>query len=135
MKRDRYDRDRPRRNKLYRNSEDGVIAGVCAGVADYFGFDLTITRVLVVISALFFTVFTVFLYLVLAILLPKRPPELSRSEPDDDELDKRMRAEPHASLHTIRHRFREIDRRLQNIERYVTSKRFKLDREFEGLNR
>lgn len=125
----------PRRNRLYRNSRDGMIAGVCAGVADYFGFDLTITRVLVVLAAIFFFPFTVVAYVVLALLLPKKPPELGYGSEAEAELDRRMRAEPHASLHSIRHRFREIDRRLQNIERYVTSKRFNLDREFEGLNR
>jgi phage shock protein C len=112
-----------------------MIVGVCAGVADYFGFDLTITRVLVVLAAIFFFPFTVVAYVVLALLLPKKPPELGYGSEAEAELDRRMRAEPHASLHSIRHRFREIDRRLQNIERYVTSKRFNLDREFEGLNR
>ena len=35
--------DGPRRNKLYR-SRDRKLAGVCAGVAEYFGFDTTITE-------------------------------------------------------------------------------------------
>jgi phage shock protein C len=134
----RYDNERggrPPRNRLYRDPRDGMIAGVCAGIADYFGFDPSITRVLVVLAALFFFPFTVVAYIVLAILLPKKPPELGYNSDEEAELDRRMRAEPHNSLHSIRHRFRDLDRRLQNIERYVTSKRFKLDREFDGLDR
>ena len=73
--------------------------------------------------------------IILAILLPKQPPELGQRTEEEAQLDRRMRAEPHNSLHSIRHRFRDLDRRLQNIERYVTSKRFKLDREFDGLDR
>ncbi|MGW8367520.1 MAG: envelope stress response membrane protein PspC [Gammaproteobacteria bacterium] len=134
----RYHQERggkPPRNRLYRDPGEGMIAGVCAGIADYFGFDPAITRVLVVLAALFFFPFTVVAYIVLAILLPKKPPELGYRNEEEAELDRRVRAEPHNSLHSVRHRFRELDRRLQNIERYVTSKRFKLDREFDGLDR
>jgi len=136
MSRFDYDRDaKPSRNRLYRDPKAGMAAGVCAGIADYFGFDPSLTRVLVVLAALFFFPFTVVAYVVLAILLPKKPPELGYDSDEEAELDRRMRAQPHDSLHSIRHRFRELDRRLQNIERYVTSKRFKLDREFDGLGR
>ena len=61
-----------RRDKLYRNSEDGICAGVCAGIADYFGFDLTFTRVVTVVSGFFFWPFILVLYLVLALVLEKR---------------------------------------------------------------
>jgi len=53
----RYDddgSDERRRNKLCRNKRDGMIAGVCAGFADYFGFDIGMTRVVVVIAAFIF---------------------------------------------------------------------------------
>jgi phage shock protein C len=49
------------------------------------------------------------------------------------ELRRRVRSEPHSTLNSQRHRFRELDRRLQKLEKYVTSKRFRLDREFDGL--
>jgi phage shock protein C len=44
-----------------------------------------------------------------------------------------VRAEPHATLSSVRHRFRDLDARLQRLEKYVTSERFRLDREFAGL--
>lgn len=121
-----------RRDKLYRNGEDGMIAGVCAGLADFFGFDLTLTRVLVVIGAFFFPTLIV-IYVILAILVKKRPGARRSSTPLDEDLQRQVRAEPHATLSTVRHRFRELDLRLQRLEKYVTSKRFRLDREFEGL--
>ena len=40
-------------NKLYRNPRRGMIFGVCAGLAEYFGFDVTVTRVIVAVSAFF----------------------------------------------------------------------------------
>jgi phage shock protein C len=122
-----------RSNRLYRNRENGVIAGVCAGIADYFGFDLTITRVIVVLGTIFFWPFLVVVYFILALMLEPRPDELRRSRPEDEDLARRVRAEPHATLSSVRHRFRELDQRLQRLEKYVISDRFKLDREFEGL--
>lgn len=121
----------PRRNKLYRNREDGLIAGICAGLADYFGFDLTITRVIVGVGTMFFPSILV-VYVILAIVLDARPSQL-REPGYDEELARHVRAEPHATLNSVKHRFRDLDLRLQRIEKYVTSQRFKLDREFEGL--
>lgn len=127
-----YDPREPSGSKLYRNRTDGVIAGVCAGFADYFGFDLTMTRVVVVIAAFIFPM-VIFLYLVLALVLKTRPePSRRRSELGDD-LERRVRAEPHSTLSSVRHRFRDLDARLQRLEKYVTSERFRLDREFAGL--
>jgi phage shock protein C len=37
-------------------------------------------------------------------------------------------------LSGVRYRFRDLDVRLQRLEKYVTSSRYKLDREFEQLN-
>jgi len=124
--------DGMRRNRLYRDSENGMIAGVCAGLADYFGFDRTVTRI-VVLAGMFFFPSLLVVYIVLAVLLKKKP---VFSTPNDDyspELERRVRSEPHATLNSARHRCRDLDARLQRLEKYVTSERFRLDREFENL--
>ena len=120
------------RNKLYRDGERGMVAGVCAGFAGYFGFDLTVTRVVVVVGMFFFPTLII-VYFVLALLLKKRPKIAERSDEHSPDLERRVRAEPHATLSSVRHRFRDIDARLQRLEKYVTSGRFRLDREFESL--
>lgn len=122
-------------NRLYRNSEKGVVFGVCAGIADYFGFDITIVRVLMVLGTLFFGGPLVpVTYLILALVLPKDPrPTRHESADGDDDLQRKVRAEPHSTLTSVRHRYRELEGRLQRLEKYVTSERFKLDQEFERL--
>lgn len=134
MTADHYtNRDELRRDKLYRNSEDGIVAGVCAGLADFFGFDVTLTRVVVAIGMLIFQTLII-VYIILAILVPKRPAFASAdSQPRNPYMEQRIKAEPHATLRTVRHRFRDLDRRLQRLEKHVTSKRYNLEREFEGL--
>lgn len=124
------------RNRLYRNRQDGVIAGVCAGIADYFGFDLVLTRAVVGVAAVFFSPFVITVYIVLALVLETKPEEAPEARDESRErVARRVRSEPHATLNSVRFRFRELDQRLQRIEKYVTSDRFSLDREFEGLRR
>jgi phage shock protein C len=58
--------------KLYRASEkDSMIAGVCAGVADYFGIDPTLVRLLWILF-IFGWGFGIFAYLVGWIIMPRR---------------------------------------------------------------
>ena len=60
-----------RRNphRLYRDRENAIIAGVCAGVAEYFGFNRRGVRFITAIGAIFFLPFVVVSYIILTILL------------------------------------------------------------------
>ena len=53
MTRDHY--ETYNRNRLYRNRKRGLLAGVCAGISDWSGFNLTALRVGVVLLAIPFT--------------------------------------------------------------------------------
>ena len=118
-------------SKLYRNPNRGMLFGVCAGIADYFGFDVTVTRVLVIIGALFSFPLLFVAYLLLALLLPRKP--FSGGDDRVDPVQRQVRSDPHDTLGSVRHRFRDLDSRIQRLEKYVTSNRFKLDREFRQL--
>lgn len=120
--------------RLYRDKENGKISGVCAGIADYFGFDLTLTRIVCVLGLLLFPPTVFFGYFVLAWLLPKKPYTPPGSvDPNLASLQRHVRSEPHGALSHVRYRFRELDKRLQRLEKYVTSESFKLDTEFRTL--
>jgi phage shock protein C len=122
----------PRRtNRLYRNTERGVIFGVCAGFADYFAFDLTATRVLTVVGAMFAFPLVCVAYLILGLMLPRK----ANSGLGDayDPVQRQVRSDPHDMLSSVRYRFRDLDSRLQRLEKYVTSSRFDLDSEFRRL--
>ena len=119
-------------NKLYRNPRRGVIFGVCAGVAEYFGFDVTVTRVIVALGAFFAFPVIVGAYVVLGLLLPVRSYTGTERDPSDP-LERQVRSSPHDTLANVRYRFRDLDVRLQRLEKYVTSNRYKLEREFQKL--
>jgi phage shock protein PspC (stress-responsive transcriptional regulator) len=56
--------------RLYRLPKSGVIAGVCAGLAEYFRMDVTLMRVIFVILTLASGGFGILVYLILAIIMP-----------------------------------------------------------------
>ena len=64
--------DRLRRN-LTLDSRNGWIAGVCAGIANFFRTDPAIVRVVTVVAALFLTKIVIALYLVAWLLLDEAP--------------------------------------------------------------
>ena len=60
--------------KLYRSVSNKKISGVCGGIAEYFGIDATIVRVIYILIA-FFTAFIpcTILYFVFALVIPEPP--------------------------------------------------------------
>ena len=56
--------------KRLSRSNNKMIGGVCAGLADYLGLDPTIVRIVWVLM-LFFAGFGILLYLILWIIMPK----------------------------------------------------------------
>jgi phage shock protein C len=68
---DKYDLRQP--NKLYRSREDKKIAGVCGGLAEYFGISATVIRVLFVITFFAGWGFPLILYGALTVALDKEP--------------------------------------------------------------
>jgi phage shock protein C len=67
--------------RLARSSGDRMIAGVCGGIADYFGWGSTLVRAAYVLVSIFSAAFPgILVYLALWILLP--PESRIRSGPD-----------------------------------------------------
>ncbi|MFP4208973.1 MAG: envelope stress response membrane protein PspC [Wenzhouxiangella sp.] len=116
------------RNRLYRDSDRAIIAGVCAGLADWTGINRAGLRLVVVLLALPFTFVMVVGYLVLWLLLPKRPRDLYRDE-HDEEFWQEVRRSPRDSVGHLNRRFRSLDERLQRMEAWLTSSEYRIDRE------
>ena len=58
--------------KLYRSTSDRKIAGVCAGIAEYFRIDPTVIRVIWALASIF--IFAgVIAYVVCAFVIPEKP--------------------------------------------------------------
>lgn len=64
--------DDGRAQRFHRDPRHGRLMGVCAGVADELGCNVTLVRIIAVIALFWFGVVTLAVYLVLGILLPAR---------------------------------------------------------------
>lgn len=58
--------------KLHRSTNDNMIAGVMGGIAEYYGWDATILRLIFfIVSAVSAAVPGLFIYIILWIVMPK----------------------------------------------------------------
>lgn len=135
-----------RKGELLRDDENGKIAGVCAGIADYFGWELWLVRI-VTVSAFFLggsgIVFV--LYIAAWVVLEKKSKAANVNAAGDSsqsynerpvELKTRVwqRGEsPKQALQHLNHQFNSMELKLRDMERHVTSNRYQLNREFNNL--
>lgn len=121
------------RTRFYRDKRHGKVNGLCAGIADYTGVDVTLVRWMMVFGAFFSGFSTVPLYFIAGWISPDRPRELDRDDAGQQRFWQGVRASPARSARAIASSFREIDRRLADIEHYVTTENRSLAREIDSL--
>jgi len=73
MSRETWDTDFGPLRGFYRDRENGLVFGVCAGIADRFNFRVGTVRVIAVISLLLFFWLTAALYLGATLLIREKP--------------------------------------------------------------
>jgi len=130
-------KDQPNPHRLYRNKERAWLGGVIAGLADYFGLDVSLLRIATII--VFFVGaagFVIIGYIIAWAVIPRRPADVRRpADPEEDEFLKGVARKPSETFSNLRYAFRDMDDRLQTIERVVTSEEWRLRREFKDLER
>lgn len=72
---DKYAFKQPK--KLYKSRTDKKMAGVCGGLARYFGISSTVVRLLFVITFIAGSGTSLLVYIALAVALDKEPPEMT----------------------------------------------------------
>ena len=72
-------------------------------------------------------------YFITAWMAPRKPMELYESSREEQKFWQGVRANPRRTARDVRSRFRDIDRRLADMETYVTSSNSRLAREIEEL--
>ena len=123
----------PSRTKFYKDKANGKVMGVCAGLADYTGIDVSLMRVMVLFTILMSSGGAFLLYLLAGIVAEDKPAELAYDNEEDQRFWRGVRANPTKSAKTIHAEFRAIDRRLADIESYVTSENRVLARQIDEL--
>jgi phage shock protein C len=120
------------RTQFYLDKQNAKWLGVCSGIADYTGLDTTLIRVGMVLL-LWITGGMILLgYLAAGYLAPKKPIGLYQSE-ENAKFWQGVRTNPKRSTAEVRSKFRDIDRRLADIELMYTSRNTRLADEIEQL--
>ncbi len=58
-------------NRLYRSESNKMIAGVCAGLAEYLGIDVTLVRILYIVASVVLVGFPgILVYIILWAVMP-----------------------------------------------------------------
>ncbi|WP_199553760.1 envelope stress response membrane protein PspC [Sandaracinobacteroides hominis] len=125
-----------RRTGFYLDKREGKFLGVCAGIADYTGFDVLWIRVGFALAAVFGSGFPLIAYFIIAWVADSKPGSVYAQEdadPEDRRFWQKTRAAPGRSIREVRSSFRDIDRRLRDIELQYTSPQHKLAREIDEL--
>lgn len=125
--------------ELYRDPVNGKLTGVCAGLANYFGLEVWLVRILVITVALLGGFALVIIaYLALSLMLEKQPEQyrdsLRSQQPHT------LKSKPweqgqtaQALLQTLDQDLTNVESRVRKMEAYVTSEAFKVNREFSKL--
>lgn len=122
-----------RRTKYYLDKQNAKWMGVCSGLADYTGIDVTWVRVgVIVLTIMGGFPWTLVAYFVAAWLAEPKPAGLYENA-EDAKFWQGVRANPSRSARDVRSRFRDIDRRLSDIELHYTSSNARLAREIDSL--
>lgn len=120
------------RTTLYRDKTNAKLMGVCSGIADYTGVNVLWVR----LGALFLIPMTsgmvIPAYFIAGLLLNKKPPHLY-VDAEETKYWQRVRQSPQRTAREIRGRFRDIDRRLADVEAFYVSSNPRLTAEIERL--
>jgi phage shock protein C len=124
---------KPVRTKFYLDKQNAKMSGVCAGIADYTGIDALWVRVGAVLLTLMGGFpWTLIAYAVAAWMADNKPQQLYHG-PEEQKFWQGVRSNPSGSARDIRSRFRDMDRRLADIELHYTSSNKRLADEIDAL--
>lgn len=122
-----------RHTTLYKDKQNAKLMGVAAGVADYTGVNPLWVR-LGMIASLFTPLapITLFGYLLMGLLLNRKPADLYIDQAEQ-KYWQGVRQNPKRTVREVRGKFRDIDRRLAEVETYYVSSNARLGAEIERL--
>ncbi|GEA58919.1 envelope stress response membrane protein PspC [Vibrio comitans] len=124
---------------LYRDTHNGKLTGVCAGIAARFGIEVWVVRILFVSAALLGGGFLMVLaYFAASLMLEKQSPQIFQTR--QQQFDHQMKQKPWQSgkapkelLTVMEQDFEEMETSLRKMEAYVTSDTRKTNAAFRNL--
>ena len=120
------------RTRFYRDKLNARFLGVCAGIADYTGIDVLWVRIGFVAGTFCGLGFLPFAYILMGLFAPVKPAGLYLDR-EEQKFWQGVRQSPARTAREVRARFRDIDRRLAEVESFYVSSNPRLSAEIEKL--
>jgi phage shock protein C len=121
-----------RRTKFYRDKANGKWMGVCSGISDYIGVDVLWVRLAFVVSTLCGLGFMPVVYFALGFLSENKPSSLY-ADVEEQRFWQGVRQSPARTAREVRAQFRDLDRRLAEVEAFYVSSNPRLSAEIDKL--
>jgi len=126
----------PNPKRFYRSRNDKVIAGVCGGLAERFGWEPVLVRILLVLATIFMMgPIGPIVYIVIWMITPRAPFGHSSMSAEEDAFWRGVSDRPRATFGSLKYTFMDLDERLKTMERAVTSDEWRLRQEFRDLEK
>ena len=125
----------PNRHRLYKDKDKAMISGVCAGIANYYGWRPDGLRVAAVILSFFMFPLPIIAYIIAAFVMKPGPATPAYESPEEERFWRTFSTRPKATFSELKHRFRALDVRIADMERAVTSNEYGLKKAFRDLER
>ncbi|MGJ8691322.1 MAG: envelope stress response membrane protein PspC [Thalassotalea sp.] len=147
-----------KRGELFRDTKNGKIAGVCAGISDFFGWEAWLVRIFFVSALLLGSGFVFVIYIAAWFILDKKQDHVAdantqipvkgqrfdshyqeqKTADEDESIKVKARIwqngePPKQAFHDIHRKFKRLEGKLIAMERYVTSSEFIVSREINNL--
>ncbi len=116
-------------SRVYRDIDRRWLAGVLAGAASHFGWNLTALRIVTIVACMTPIVPVVIVGYVLAALI--LPPRSQLPPPPPAAEQWHSAPPPGVTAPELKYRLREMEDRLRAMEAYVTSAQYEIDRELK----
>ncbi len=120
------------RTKFYRDKQNGKFMGVCAGIADYTGVDVLWVRIGAIALTMMGVGIIVPAYFIAGMFADKKPSHFYVDR-QEQKFWQGVRQSPARTARDVRASFRDIDRRLADIELYYVTANPRLSEEIERL--
>jgi phage shock protein C len=115
------------RGGLYR-SRNGLVLGVCRGIAEHFDFSVFWARAIVLILLFFSGLWPIMALYFIAALLMKPEPVIPIESDDQQEFYNSYIYSRKGAIDRLKRRYENLERRIQRMEHAVTTKEFDFDR-------
>ncbi len=130
--------------RLYQDKRRQRIAGVCAGVARYFGVEVWVVRGMAITGLIFMPSVVIPAYIIATFVLPKAPDGeavsddvvVSKNREDHSSPVPELGAQlsPRRSLRGVQADLDQLELKLRRMESHVTSGQFELQRELKRID-